>query len=442
MFLTILLFLLVLSLLVFVHELGHFATAKKLGMKVDEFGFGFPPRAFGFMRVPVEERRLVKEVEEVTVEDEVIEPAFARDELRRGESEETIREIVTDVIRDTVEVRKSFKWKFVWGSGEQEPEQTVYSINWIPLGGFVKIHGESGENKTDPQSFSSKPIWQRFIVLVAGVTMNLIFAAVLLSIGLMVGLPSVVDETVPSTVNLSNEKIQIMSVVAESPAARASVQPGDEVLSLDNQIFTSSAAAHDYIVSREGQEISFLLKRGDDAITVPLTAEDLPSYGQKGIGVGLVKTAMVSYPWYLAIVKGVEATFVFSWEVVKAFGNLLWNLVVHQKVAVDLAGPVGIAVMTGEAAAMGLVYLLQFAAILSVNLAVVNILPFPALDGGRLIFLLVEKIRGRVINEKWEALTHNLGFMILMTLVVFVTYRDIVKFGGQIFGAVKNLIGV
>ena len=201
-------------------------------------------------------------------------------------------------------------------------------------------------------------------------------------------------------------------------------------MSVDGQIFVSANEARDYIKSREGQSLDFVLKRGEDTIPFSLTATNIPSYEGMAIGVGLVKTALVSYPWYLAAIKGVEATCVFTWEVLKAFGNLLWNLITYQGVSAELSGPVGIAVMTGEAASLGLVYLLQFAAVLSINLAVVNILPFPALDGGRLLFLMVEKIRGRAVHEKWETLVHNLGFIVLILLIAVVTVRDLFKFGG------------
>jgi regulator of sigma E protease len=364
------------------------------------------------MRRRGEERRLVEESENLTM----VESAAGA--------------TVTDVIRDTIEVCPTRGWRFIWGTGEGHQDETIYSVNWIPLGGFVKIHGESGELRNDPRSFSGRPVWQRLIVLASGVVMNLVFAAFLLSVGFAVGLPSLVDDDTSAAAKLSGEKIQIMSVVSGSPAEEAGMKVGDELLSLDNQIFSSAEAARTYIKNREGEAVKFLLKRGETALTFSVTAEMLPSYNEKGVGIGLVKTAMVSYPWYLAGVKGVESTLVFTWEVIKAFGNLLWNLVIYQTVAIDLAGPVGIAVMTGEAAAMGLLYLLQFAAILSINLAVVNILPFPALDGGRLIFLLLEKIRGQALSEKIEVLVHNFGFVLLLILVVLVTFRDVFKFVG------------
>lgn len=386
---AIIFFLLILSLLVFVHEIGHFFIAKKLKMRIEEFGFGFPPRMFGLIK-------------------------------KEG-------------------------WRLVRGSGTKilQPGETIYSVNWIPLGGFVKIHGESGGHKDDPGSFSGRPPWQRFAVLIAGVAMNFALAAVLLSVGLAVGLPSVVDDTISSSARLSDEKVQIMTVVAESPAARAGLMAGDEVLSIDDTIFSSVDGARDYIKSREGQPVNLLIQRGQDALVFSLLAEELPNYeGGKGVGIGLVKTALVSYPWYLAALKGVGVTCLFTWEVLKAFGNLLWNLITHQGVSADLSGPVGIAVMTGEAAALGLVYLLQFAAILSINLSVVNILPFPALDGGRILFLFFEKLRGRAVGERVEGLVHNLGFAALIALIIFVTFHDMAKFGGQIMGAVRNLIGV
>jgi regulator of sigma E protease len=370
MFWTLLLFLAVLSILVFVHEFGHFLTAKKMGMKVEEFGFGFPPRAWSF---------------------------------RRG--------------------------------------GTDYSINWIPLGGFVKIKGESGEDRDHPDSFAGKPAWKRLAVLVAGVTMNLVLAAVLLSIGFMVGLPTVVDGEVSPHARLTDETVRIVTVLPESPAGDAGVASGDILLSIDGQTFADADAARAYITAHSTQEIEFALKRQDEYITARMTAEELPEVGTLGVGVGLVKTASVAYPWYLAIVNGVIATGVFTWEVVKAFADLLTNLIVRQEVSVDLSGPVGIAVMTGQAAALGVVYLLQFTALLSINLAVVNILPFPALDGGRVLFLAIEKFRRKPVNERIEALVHNLGFAFLMGLVILVTYRDLVRFGDQILGTLKGLIG-
>ncbi len=364
---TILLFVVILSVLVFVHEFGHFVMAKKMGMHVEEFGFGFPPRLWGIKKGP-----------------------------------------------------------------------TVYSINWIPLGGFVKIKGESGDLRDHADSFASKPAWQRLTVLVAGVAMNMLLAASLLSIGFMIGLPSVVDETTSQQAQLSNEQVQLVSVLPDSPAANAGVKEGDVLLSIDGNVYTSASDARSYIQASGDNGVTLSVKRDKEYLTFPLKPEMLASVGVVGVGIGLVKTALVSYPWYLAIVQGIVATGEFTWAIVRSLVGLIGNLVVHQTVSVDLSGPVGIAVMTGEAAALGFVYLLQFTAILSINLAVVNILPFPALDGGRALFVIIEKIRHRAVSGRLEAFVHNLGFALLMGLVILVTYRDFVKFGGQLFATMTG----
>ncbi len=367
---TILLFVIVLSLLVFVHELGHFFMARKMGMRVDEFGFGFPPRAFG---------------------------------IRKGD--------------------------------------TIYSINWIPLGGFVKIKGESGEHKHDKDSFSSKKPWQRFLVLVAGVVMNLVLAAVLFSGGYMIGLPSIIDDTLPESATVSSYELAVMQVLEGSPAAEAGVVPGDVIASIDGRVFESDIEAREYFVAEASTGVEVVVQGEDETYrTYQLTSAYLEAAETEAVGIGFVGTGLVSYPFFSAISQGIYTTGQFTYEVAYAFYALIRDLVVTQEVAVDLSGPVGIAVMTGEVAAMGLVYLMQFTAILSINLAIINILPFPALDGGRILFLAIEKLRGRAVNERMEIVVHNLGFMFLMVLVVLVTYKDFVTFGDQILGALKSMI--
>lgn len=369
---TLLLFLIVLSLLVFVHELGHFVMAKRMGMKVEEFGFGFPPRLWG---------------------------------VKRG--------------------------------------GTIYSINWIPLGGFVKIKGESGEHAQEKDSFASKSAWRRFVVLIAGVAMNLVLAAVLFAIGYMAGLPSIIDDSLPSSARIESQEITVMQVVEGSPAQEAGVVAGDVIASVDGQVFESDAAARDYMAQEAAQGIEVLVQKSDGSYsTYGLTSAYLESVDTTGVGIAFISTGLVSYPFFQAIGQGVYTTYQFTVEILKAFGGLIADLVIRQEVAVDLSGPVGIAVMTGQVAAMGLIYLLQFTAVLSINLAIINVLPFPALDGGRILFLVIEKLRGRAVNQKVEVAVHNLGFMLLMVLVVLVTYKDFVTFGDQILGALKSMAAI
>jgi regulator of sigma E protease len=369
---TIILFILVLSLLVFVHELGHFFMARRMGMRVEEFGFGFPPKIFG---------------------------------VRRGATE--------------------------------------YSVNWIPLGGFVRIKGESGDHRFDSDSFASKAPWKRFLVLIAGVVMNLVLAAALFSVGYMVGLPSVVDGTLPDNAVIADENILLMSVLDGSPAEEAGLVAGDELVSVDNRVFENESDVRSFISEGQQESFSVVVEKADGTHrTYDVVPAYLEEIEKEGIGVGFVSTGVVSYPFFSAVGHGVTTTGMLTWEVIKAFYDLIRNLVVHQEVGIELSGPVGIAVMTGEVAALGFVYLIQFTAILSINLAIINAFPFPALDGGRILFLLLEKIRGKTLDDRIENLVHNTGFLLLMLLVVMVTFRDFFTFGDQILGAIKGVIGV
>ena len=380
MIITILIFILILGLLVFVHELGHFVTAKKSGVRVEEFGFGLPPRAIGIQIIKEDGKR---------------------------------------------------KWKFIsrgYDLSKDGVAPTVYSLNWIPLGGFVKIKGEEGGAVGDSDSFSNKPIWKRAVILSAGVTMNFILAAALLAFGFGIGLPQVLSDADLSRAAVRDRNTQIVRVLDGTSAAKAGVLAGDIILNVDGQEIVSENFLRSYIESRAGQEIVLKIKRDNNTQDISATPATLKETGKPGLGISFVEIGIVSYPWYLAAWKGLEAAVFYAREIVVAFYHLLKNLIVHQSVSMDLSGPVGIAVMTGRVARLGFIYLLQFAAMLSINLAIINILPFPALDGGRLLFLLIERLRGRAVNQKIEQWAHTLGFALLMLLIVAVTYRDISKF--------------
>lgn len=355
MILTVLLFILILSVLVFVHELGHFLVARACGMHVEEFGFGFPPRAFG---------------------------------IRRG--------------------------------------KTIYSINWIPIGGFVRIKGENGTDASDNDSFSSKKPWQRFLVLIAGVTMNFLLASVLLSIGFMVGLPTEIGSNIPAQANIRESRIAIMEVVSDSPAARAGIEQGDSIVLFDGRVIDDAEQARAYLVRRTEAGVDLVIQKRDASQKmVHVVAEPLKGTTMIGIGVGFIRTGLVSFPVHLAIVRGVSATYQMTGDILRAFSGLIVGLFSGQSMDASLSGPVGIAVMTGQVAAKGIVYLLQFAAILSINLGVINVLPFPALDGGRILFLAIEKLRGKAVNQRFEVAVNNLGFLLLMVLIMFVTVKDV-----------------
>lgn len=384
MLLTIIVFLLILGILIFVHELGHFVTAKKLGIKVEEFGFGFPPRMFG-------------------------------------------------IYKD-----KKGKWKKVFGGKKAKAENTIYSINWLPLGGFVKIFGEEGEGKENPESFASKPVWKRSLVLAAGVFMNFVLAAILLIFGFKIGLPQAIDST---NGDVRDEKIQIAYVASESPAEESGLAIGDEIITVGGESFENIEDIQNKIKDKSESEILLEVKRGDEIVEIKSVPRKNPPEDEGALGISLVKTGIVSYPWHISILKGVEATFAVTIAILDAFYKLIRDLFVGEKVTADFAGPVGIAVMTGQVTRMGFAYVLQFAAVLSINLAIINILPFPALDGGRILFLLIEKIRGKKVGKKIENAIHTAGFFLLILLLVVVTFKDLFKFKDLFIGIWHKIAG-
>jgi len=388
MFLTIATFLIVLSLLVFVHEIGHFWTARKFGVKAEEFGFGFPPRIWGIYK------------------------------------------------------NEQGKWQQVRGAREvKNVPKTIYSINWIPIGGFVKIKGEDGENENEPDSFISRPIWQRAVMLSAGVTMNVILAAILISIGLMFGLPQALDDGLSSRAEVEDKKVQIIQVMSDSPAEKAGLKMGDTIAGVNDISIKNDEELQSFVGGRVGQELNYKIKRGQEELVYKITPEIREETGRGGIGIAIINIGLVKYPWYLAIWEGAKTTIFLVWVIVVAFYELFKGLIMGQGLSADIAGPVGIAALTGQMAKMGFIYILQFAALLSINLAIINFLPFPALDGGRVLFLIIEKVKGSPVKREVEAIIHNAGFALLMLLVLVVTFRDIARFGNIFRGLWERIVG-
>lgn len=229
-----------------------------------------------------------------------------------------------------------------------------------------------------------------------------------------------------------------MSVLKNSPAEKAGIQLGDIVFEVDGQKFEDVSLFKNHIKNTE-KEMIVKIKRGDKILEKKIYPEFSEKVGEKIIGTQLTSVGVVSYPWYRSIYLGAKTTIFLSFEIIKAFCSLIKNLVVHQTLVEDISGPIGIAVMTKQMINLGLIYLIQFTALLSLNLAIINFLPFPALDGGRILFLIIEKIRRKPVKQEIENIVHNIGFILLMLLVVIVTYQDIVRFGGRILGAIKAL---
>ncbi|MFH1583116.1 MAG: site-2 protease family protein, partial [Candidatus Falkowbacteria bacterium] len=328
--------------------------ARKFGVRAEEFGFGFPPRAFGVYK------------------------------------------------------NHQGQWKFIWGAKEvKDCPGTVYSINWLPLGGFVKIKGENGPSADSGQddghdSFAGRPIWQRAFMLSAGVVMNVILAAVLIIGGFMIGLPQALDGQLDARAHISDRKIQIVQVMEQTPAEVAGLQIGDTILNINGNNFSNFESLQKFVADNVGNQLDYRIQRGQDYYNLMIMPQVLTETGLGGIGIGITETGIVSYPWYLAVLEGVKTTLFLTWAIIMAFYELIKGLILGAGVTADLSGPVGIATLTGQVARLGFVYLLQFTALLSINLAVINFFPFPALDGGRVLFLIIEKIKRSPVKSEVE----------------------------------------
>ena len=363
---NILIFIIILLVLVLVHEFGHFFTAKRFGIKVDEFGFGFPPKLFG---------------------------------IKKGETE--------------------------------------YTFNLLPIGGFVKIFGEdpNTENTTGPdaaRSFVNKPKYQQAIVLFAGVFANFLLAWLLFSIGFMSGLPTSVGSE-PKGYTITDVHLVLVSVLANSPAEIAGLKSGDKIVSIQNGNDVVSEVNPDtlkaFIVSHPDKEISIDYIRGKDKTinTVKITPVKKSLTENPSIGIAMDEIGTVKLPVLGALKEGLA----LDWFVTKGTVVGLYTLIVEgiegKGSFASVTGPVGMVGIVGSAYQFGFVYLLSFAGLISVNLAIINLIPFPALDGGRLLFVLVEKIKGSRINQKFANTANTIGFAILIILMLLVTYHDVIK---------------
>lgn len=404
MFIAVLVFVLILGVLVFVHELGHFVTARRNGVKASEFGFGFPPRAIGFQFL----------------------------------QEDNVSEKKT---------KAHGKWRIIWGSkdGDDLNEEvdlkeahekrlrggTIYSLNWIPLGGFVRIKGEDGCARDDKDSFSAKSAWVRIKILAAGVMMNFVLAWALLSVGFIIGAPEQVDT---DSANNANSKIQISEIISGAPASLMGLRVGDEISKVQKNPagevihLKNVKEVQEYISNNKGQEITFNILRGSEKLIIKgVPRVDAPK-GQGALGIALAETMLVKYPWYIALWKGAVAVKDMTNMILSGLSGIISGIFMGHGVAADVSGPVGIAIITKEVTNLGLVYIIQFAAILSINLGIINILPIPALDGGRILFILIEKLKGSPVSQKVEQAFHTIFFALLLLLMVAVTYKDIAKF--------------
>ena len=352
---TAILFLLVLAVLIFVHELGHFLIARACGIRVDAFALGFGPKLFS----------------------------------------KTVGE-------------------------------TTYSLNLIPFGGYVKIFGENpddesmnGEDKA--RSFVHKPKWQQIAVLFAGIFFNFVFAAVIVAIAFTFGVPASSGSYAEYKDKMSDQHIAVTFVTPGSPADKAGLKAGDELLvdsveNLQSQINESKDNGILINYERGGQVSSTTV------IAIKGIVED-----KYAIGIAMDNVATLKLPFYLSVVEGVRFTLHSIVETIIGLTNLIIGGFKGTSSLASVTGPVGIAGKVGDAAEIGFAYLLQFTAIISINLGVLNLIPFPALDGGRILFVIIEVIIRRPIKPAIANLVNTIGFLLLIGLMLFVTYKDIIN---------------
>lgn len=361
---SIILFIIILVVLIVGHEFGHLIVAKASGMKVPEFGIGFPPRLWG----------------------------------------------------------KKF--------GETE-----YTVNAIPFGGFVKIEGEDiaeGEKAGgDPTSFSNRPKYAQAATLFAGPFMNILIALVLSSSAFMLGVPAAIEGGF-DPVYISDVGVAVVEVIPDSPAAKAGIEAGDRIVSLETESGRSidpltPEAVSTAIATSEGPVTLSLLRSGNP-VSLTLSPEKglVPEEpDRQAIGIASAAVGTLKLPLFEAIKAGFRQTLQDTWSVLTGITLLIGQAFTFSADLSGVAGPVGIANLVGSAATFGLGSILSFAALISVNLGVINLFPFPALDGGRLALLFVEAVSGRRVPAKVANGLNAVGFALLIALMVAVTIHDV-----------------
>lgn len=358
MFLTAIVFVVILGILVCIHELGHFTVARWIGVHVEEFGFGLPPR--------------------------------------------------------------------IWG---KKIGKTIYSLNWLPIGGFVKLAGEDeaniehkGKVKDQRTYFWARSKKERAAILLAGVAMNFILAVGITTYLLNQGVFEPAG------------RVHVEKVVAGSPAEIAGLQKDDILLSAGLEgdpgtriMISKPSDLIGFTNAHKGEKVLLTVVRGTNTIIAPLTPRVVVPKGEGPMGVAVSDLEKHVYPISQAPVEALKVNAKRSVEMFTGLADTVAKLIQRKPVGSDVAGPIGIAQVTGQAVKFGLNAVLEFMSILSLNLAVLNILPIPALDGGRLMFIVMEKLTGRKVNSTFERTSHQIGMVLLMFLVVLISINDIMR---------------
>lgn len=350
MLITIIAFVAVLLVLILIHEAGHALLARLLGVRVEEFGFGFPPRLAA--------RRI----------------------------------------------------------GE-----TVYSLNAVPIGGFVRLTGEDDAEVDTPQSFARQSRLRRAIIVAGGILANLLLAVVAFTLvaGFGVDVPVVQADRA-----VQNRRVEVVEV-QDNPVLRAAdLRPQDVLLMINDAPVETAADAATRVREFSGERLTLTVSRSGETRTLVLTFSPPKTSGQR-VGLALLDVGTARVPWSQAPMEGVRTTGRTLWLTLSGIAHTFRDAIVTRQAPEGLAGPVGIASITGTVARRGVIPLLELTGILSVNLALVNALPIPALDGGRLLFLLLDALGIRWLRGRPERLAHTIGFIVLLALLALVTVGDV-----------------
>ncbi len=348
---TALLFLLVLSILVFVHELGHFLFSKLFKVRVDEFALGFPPKVFSFTR------------------------------------------------------------------GE-----TTYSLNALPLGGYVKIHGENPDDvddKNDKRNFQNIHWVKQVIILCAGVFFNIVFAWLLMSLTLFIGTSKVALDGVQDKYIQGDRQVLIHQILKDSPADLAGIQAGDYIVSI-NGSSTQNIQQVQQDIKTAPKVFPIVLMKNNATSSIQVEKMD-----NNTIGVGLAETATVRMGVFPSLYYGAQATYNLTVQVFGGVLSFFGKLFTGHGTWEEVSGPVGIAKVVGTSSHEGFVSLLFITILISISLAAMNILPFPALDGGRIVIAVIEGLIRRKLPVKFVNALNSIGFVLLLTLMLVVTIKDI-----------------
>lgn len=362
---SVIIFILILAVLIVVHEYGHFIVAKLWGIQVDEFGLGYPPRA----------KTLFK---------------------RKG---------------------------------------TLFTLNWLPFGGFVKILGENpedlkAEDKGKGKSLVEKSKFAQATVMFAGPLFNFIFAWIIVLATLFIGLPTAVDQEDQKYVE--NQKVVIVEVVKDSPADFSDIKVGDTVrgISFDSRTFLPilSVDIKEELAVKNPEKVLLEISRNNETIIKDIQIKEYLSPEETPvIGIGFQEIGTYNPPFGKAILESFKVTGVMIYQIAYGLVDLVIDAFRGQADVSNLTGPVGIVSLVGDASTLGFSYLLTFVALISINLGVINLIPFPALDGGRILFLIIEKIKGSVISPKIANTVNVIGFSILIFLMIFITFKDVLR---------------